>query len=72
MDNFSLFLEDLISECVKSPRFVERDWLVAEVERRLADGGCRFVLLTAAPGAGKTAFLAWLALIIHSRPPWDP
>lgn len=41
--------------------FVGREWLVAEVESRLDRADCRFVLLTGAPGVGKTAFLAHLA-----------
>ena len=43
------------------PRFVERPWLVDEVDRELSEDGCRFVLVTGASGSGKTALAAWLA-----------
>lgn len=50
-----------------NPRFVERHWLKQQVEEKLAEPDCRFVLLTAEPGAGKSAFMAWLA---HEHPNW--
>jgi tetratricopeptide (TPR) repeat protein len=50
-----------------NPRFVERHWLKKQVEEKLADPNCRFLLLTAEPGAGKSAFMAWLA---HQHPNW--
>ncbi len=65
-----LFNLDLIRTYVDkelNPRFVERDWLKRQVEGKLADPDCRFVLLTAEPGAGKSAFMAWLA---HQHPDW--
>jgi hypothetical protein len=31
------------------------------IEAYLANPGCRFLLLTAEPGAAKTAFVAWPA-----------
>jgi hypothetical protein len=65
-----LFNLDLIRSYVDkelNPRFVERDWLKRQVEGKLADLACRFVLLTAEPGAGKSAFMAWLA---NQHPNW--
>jgi hypothetical protein len=65
-----LFNLDLIRSYVDkelNPRFVERDWLKQQVEEKLADPDCRFVLLTAEPGAGKSAFMAWLA---HQHSDW--
>ena len=35
------------------PRFVERPWLVDEVDRELSEDGCRFVLVTGASGLGQ-------------------
>jgi hypothetical protein len=40
---------------------VKRPWLAKQIEAELARPDCRFLLLTAEPGAGKTAFMAWLA-----------
>jgi len=65
-----LFNLDLIRSYVDkdlNPRFVERHWLKRQVENKLANSDCRFVLLTAEPGAGKSAFMAWLA---HQHPDW--
>ncbi len=65
-----LFNLDLIRSYVNkelNPRFVERHWLKQQVEDKLADPDCRFLLLTAEPGAGKSAFMAWLA---HQHPNW--
>ena len=65
-----LFNLDLIRSYVDkelNPRFVERDWLKRQVEGKLADSACRFVLLTAEPGAGKSTFMAWLA---NQHPDW--
>ncbi len=56
-----LFYENLIKSYVEGRNLVERTWLAEQVEEALADPNCRFLLLTAEPGAGKTAFLAWLA-----------
>ncbi len=65
--NAGLFYEDLIRSYVDTPRFVERPWLATRIGAKLADPGCRFLLLTAEPGAGKTGFMAWLA---HRHPAW--
>ncbi|MEP0884824.1 WD40 repeat domain-containing protein [Microcoleus sp. FACHB-SPT15] len=65
-----LFNLDLIRSYVNkelNPRFVERHWLKQQVEDKLAAPDCRFLLLTAEPGAGKSAFIAWLA---HQHPDW--
>ena len=58
--NNALFYKSLIDSYIDM-RFVKRFWLMREVEKALEQPDCRFVLLTAAPGAGKTAFMAWLA-----------
>ncbi len=62
-----LFCESIIQTYVNSPRFVKRGWLVDEMEAKLAVKDCRFLLLTAQPGAGKSAFCAWLA---SHQPEW--
>lgn len=62
-----LFFLSAIRRYVASPRFVRRQWLVTEVAERMADPDCRFVLLTAEPGAGKSGFLAQLA---DDHPDW--
>jgi hypothetical protein len=62
-----LFYESLIRSYVDAPGFVERFWLAQRVEELLADPGCRFLLLSAEPGAGKTTFMAWLA---DRNPDW--
>lgn len=62
-----LFYESLIESYVNAPRFVERPWLAARIEAKLAEPNSRFLLLTAEPGAGKTAFMAWLA---HQHSDW--
>jgi hypothetical protein len=63
--------DDLFSRAVvesyvkKNPRFVRRDWLAAELDKLLNKPSCRFALLTAKPGAGKSTFIAQLA---HDHP----
>ena len=49
-----LFSTALIRSYVSDPHFVERSWLEAQVETALAASDCRFLLLNAEPGAGKT------------------
>ena len=56
-----LFFRAIVDSYVKNPRFLRRDWLAGEVEERLRDPDCRFLLLIAEPGAGKSAFIAQLA-----------
>ncbi len=65
--NGDLFYESLIQSYVNAPRFIGRPWLAERIEAMLAEPNCRFLLLTAEPGAGKTAFMAWLA---HQHPNW--
>jgi len=63
-----LFFASLVSGYTAgNPRFLRRDWLAAEVNARLAAPDCRFLLLTAAPGAGKSTFVAQLAA---DHPAW--
>ena len=63
-----LFFNSLIEGYVKgNRRFLRRDWLAKELETKLAEPRHRFVLLTAEPGAGKSAFVAQLA---HDHPEW--
>jgi tetratricopeptide (TPR) repeat protein len=56
-----LFFRDIVRSYVETPRFLKRDWLATELQSRLDAADCRFVLLTAEPGAGKSAFMAQLA-----------
>jgi tetratricopeptide (TPR) repeat protein len=62
-----LFFLSAIRRYVRPPRFIRRQWLAAEVTERMARPGCRFVLLTAEPGAGKSGLLAQLA---EDHPDW--
>ncbi len=65
-----LFYDELIRSYIsyiQNPRFIARPWLAKRVDEVLADPTCRFLLLTAAPGGGKTSFMAWLA---HQHPDW--
>lgn len=63
----SLFFGDLVASYVENPRFLPRDWLAGRVGDMLDDPQCRFLLLTAAPGAGKSSFVAQLAA---AHPGW--
>jgi hypothetical protein len=56
-----LFFKDVVASYYGAPRFLRRDWLAEELGRQLAGPATRFVLLTAEPGAGKSAFVAQLA-----------
>jgi hypothetical protein len=63
-----LFFGGLVRSYVEeNPRFLRRDWLAAQLDENLREAGCRFVLLTAEPGAGKSVFMAQLA---HDHPEW--
>ncbi|MFZ2537050.1 hypothetical protein [Methanothrix sp.] len=62
-----IFYRPLIQRYVDSQYFVERKWLSNKVEAYLKNRDHRFLLLTAEPGAGKTAFMAGLA---HQHPYW--
>lgn len=50
-----------------APRYMERSWLEQQVTGILAQDDCRFLLLTAEPGAGKSAFMAGMA---RHHPSW--
>lgn len=50
-----------------APRYMERSWLEQQVTDILAQDNCRFLLLTAEPGAGKSAFMAGMA---RHHPSW--
>jgi hypothetical protein len=57
-----LFSDSLVRSYVdEDPRFIERHWLAELIGERLADPGCRFLLVTGEPGSGKTGLVAWLA-----------
>lgn len=63
-----LFFNSLIQGYVEqNTRFVRRDWLAKQLDQKLAEPGKHFVLLAAAPGAGKSTFMAQLA---HDHPDW--
>jgi hypothetical protein len=52
---------------VDAPRYLERSWLEQQVTDLLAQNDCRFLLLTAEPGSGKSAFMAGMA---RQHPSW--
>jgi hypothetical protein len=52
--------EHIISTYVDDARFLRRVWLTNLIRQHLDDPSCRFVLLTGAPGTGKTSFIASL------------
>lgn len=62
-----LFYDSLIASYLGAPLFTARPWLERAVLDAVEDPDCRFVLLTAEPGAGKTALMAWLA---EAHPDW--
>ncbi|MCZ7569918.1 MAG: hypothetical protein M5U01_15225 [Ardenticatenaceae bacterium] len=62
-----LFFRSVVDGYLANPRFLRRDWLTADLEARLRIPNCRFVLLIAEPGAGKSTFIAQLA---HDHPEW--
>jgi len=62
-----LFFSATVRSYVNNPRFLRRDWLAHELDACLSSPDCRFVLLTAAPGAGKSTFIAQLA---HDHADW--
>ena len=60
--DLELFFDSLIEAYTGDPRFLERGWLQDAIRDRLTAGHERpFLLITAEPGTGKSAFLAWLA-----------
>jgi hypothetical protein len=56
-----LFFADAIHAQVANPRFLRRSWLADGVQDHFAEPDCRYVILVAEPGAGKSAFMAQLA-----------
>jgi hypothetical protein len=62
-----LFFEALVNGYVAGDYFIRRDWLAHEVDEKIHEPECRFVLLTAEPLAGKSTFLAQLA---WDHPKW--
>jgi hypothetical protein len=62
-----LFQESVVSAYVDAPRYLERPWLESRAESALAQPDCRFLLITAEPGAGKSAFMAGMA---RRHPQW--
>ena len=52
-----LFFRDIVRAYVAAPRFLRRDWLAMELQSRFDAPDCRFALLTAEPGAGKSALV---------------
>jgi hypothetical protein len=62
-----LFFGAIIDSYLGNPRFLRRNWLAVELEETLRNADCRFLLMTAAPGAGKSAFIAQIA---HDHPNW--
>lgn len=61
---FDLLVRGYVEE---NPRFLRREWLAADLEKKLSETDKSFVLLTAEPGAGKTVFISQLA---HDHPDW--
>jgi len=54
-----LFFDGLVRSYVEgNPRFVRRSWLAERLDEQLAKPECRFVLLTAEPGAANANFSA--------------
>jgi hypothetical protein len=56
-----LFYEGLLEDYIKKRRFTPRPWLAERITKIIDKNKCRYLLLTAEPGAGKTAFAAWQA-----------
>src|SRR4051812_13503224 len=65
--DLDLFFNETVDWYVGNRRFLRRDWLARELEVRLSLDDCRFVLLIAEPGAGKSAFMAQIA---EGHPDW--
>ena len=64
----NLFFSALVGSYVEgNQRFLRRDWLAKELDAKLREPDQRFILLTAEPGAGKSAFMAQLG---HDHPEW--
>lgn len=50
----------LIGRYLAEP-FIRREWLAERVEKHFEEPDCRQVLITAEPGMGKSALMAWLS-----------
>jgi hypothetical protein len=48
-----LFFSAAVKSYIDNPRFLRRDWLAAEVEKRLEEPDCRFLLLTRTRAQGR-------------------
>ena len=62
-----LFFGETVRRYVQAPRFIHRAWLADELLDVLSSPSCRIVVLTGAPGAGKSGFIAQLAT---DHPDW--
>jgi len=62
-----LFYDGLISNYVGADGYVRRQWLENVILERVSHPQCRYVLLAAEPGAGKSGLMASLA---HHHPEW--
>jgi WD40 repeat protein len=60
-DRAELFDEPLISRLAGDRRHRDRDWLTDLIQQHLNDEECRIVLLTGAPGTGKSTIMGQLA-----------
>ncbi|MDA9396264.1 hypothetical protein WN73_37755 [Bradyrhizobium sp. CCBAU 45394] len=56
-----LFFHGVTQAYIGAPRFVRREWLEDELREQLDRPDCRFVLVVAEPGSGKSSFIAQLA-----------
>ena len=65
----NLFFQPIVSSYTKprNPRFIRRDTLAKKIRDAIDQENCRFVLLTGAPGTGKSTFMAQLA---EENPNW--
>lgn len=60
-DRAELFDEPLVRRLAADRRHRDRDWLTDLIHQHLDDEECRIVLLTGAPGAGKSTIMGQLA-----------
>jgi hypothetical protein len=61
------FYENLIADYLRAEGYIRRDWLEESILERLLEPKCRYVLLVAEPGAGKTGVMTGLA---DRHPEW--
>jgi hypothetical protein len=62
-----LFFGETVRRYVQAPRFIHRAWMADELLDVLSAPSCHIVVLTGAPGAGKSGFIAQLAT---DHPDW--